>query len=172
MEHQLGEPIRAASVLATYDPELLATTLGIGLGVAGGLGAGGAAVGQVVGGITEWGASERQHYASLPHKVFAAVSDRAVHLFEWSSARGLGKQVGRWERGQFRANIARHRLYGQVDIRVVLPTGKVALLSARTGPLHRAGARCARAIAALAAPPRSANVARSGTAEPRHVEKQ
>jgi hypothetical protein len=124
----------AGGILKTYNPELLAGVAAIGLGMAGGLGGGGAATGVAVDKVTAWGDRERRHLAKLPCKVLAVVTDDAVLLYEWTIA-GVGKQVALWPKGSFLASPV-HNL-GEGGARVVLKSGLTAVMTCRTGLLHR-----------------------------------
>ncbi|MGN6608643.1 MAG: hypothetical protein ACTHMS_16740 [Jatrophihabitans sp.] len=96
--------------------------------------------------VLGWARRDQQRYAHLPGRVLAVVLDDAVVLHEWTFARGIGKAVATWPRGSFSAS--EQRALTDQSVRVILPDGKAALLSASRGPRHADARETLRAIAA------------------------
>jgi hypothetical protein len=148
-----GRTVVAFGIVHSYDPQRVAAAAAAGFG-AGAVGSGAtlartprgteSALGIAIGRVAAWGESESARFARLPHTVLLVVLDDAAVLSEWTVAGAAPRSV-RWQHGSFTAE--RHRSIGEVSVRVVLTDGKIAILSARTGPHHR---RAHLALAALA----------------------
>jgi len=154
------EHLIAAAVLHVYSPEALASALAVGMGTAGV--ASGAALGRTADGrlvsamseatdsALEWGRKAQQRYLRLPSRVLTVVTSEAIELHEWTWTGGKGAALARWQPGSFQAQ--RVRYIGQVGVRVVLGTGKAAILTGRPGPLHPATRAVIDAILQAAGP--------------------
>lgn len=147
----LGDELVDFGVFHAYDPEAFAGVLAAGLGTAGALGGGGAATGKVTAKIMGWAAEEKGRYDALPGTVVVALTDDVAYVYAWSRMMGLGKRVATWRKGDFTAQVTRHPVEGEVDIRVHPADGKGALLFARSGPLRRRSLRFVERLVQLAA---------------------
>lgn len=153
-----GGDLRVAGIVHAYDPTVFGSALALGMGAAA-ASAGGAtardasgrlvsATSLAVNRMTSWAVEERQAYTSLPHSILAVVTDSSVLLCRWSPVARPGPPTT-WPAGSSTATYVRHR-FGGAELQVVLQDQKLAVLSALSGPHHRAGRRTLRAIAALA----------------------
>jgi hypothetical protein len=133
-EFAAARTILTSGILETYNPEVLAAVAAVGLGMAGAFGGGGAVTGVAVDKATAWGAREGRRLAKLPHKVLAMITDDSVVLYEWTIAGG-GRQVAVWPKESFSASPV--HFLGEEGARVVLKSGLMAVLTCRTGMLHR-----------------------------------
>jgi hypothetical protein len=136
--------VRAGAILHVYNPEVMATVLTVGLGSAGVTSpaimartAGGrrvAALGAAATGTIDW-AREKKRYVRMPGRVLVLVTSDAVVIREWTVAKGTGRQLARWPFGTFTATKVRY--VGLIGVRVVLHSGRVAVLTGRHGLLRR-----------------------------------
>lgn len=149
--------IVAAGVVHAYDPLVVGSALALGMGAAS-AGAGAAiardssgrlvsATSVAVDRVTSWAARDRRRYARLPHSLLAVVTCDRVVLCRWGLF-GESTRVVTWPQGSFVGTETRN-LNGH-ELRVQLADGKVAVLSAMSGPHHRGGRHALTAIAALA----------------------
>lgn len=140
----VDEQVRTCAVLHVYNPEAIAGVLAAGMGAAGF--ASGAtiataadgrqvsALADAVTGTMNWGRQEQRRYLRLPSRVIVLVTASAVIVHEWTLAKGIGRQVARWQNGTFSATKVRYA--GQVGARLVLQSGEAAVMTGRRGPLH------------------------------------
>jgi hypothetical protein len=147
----IGAPVQTAAVFTTYDPRRVAGALSAGLGV-GSLGGGTSATTVALGRLANWGEREARQFEILPRRVLVATTADAVHVFEWPVS-AHARQIACWERESFQARTIHHRLEGQVDVFIALPTHKNAVLTAKAGPFRRPPLSCAQAITQLSEVP-------------------
>jgi hypothetical protein len=124
--------VQEAAVLKSYDPRVTSEVASVGLGIAGGLG-GGAGAGKAVDAVQRWGEREARRYLKLPHHVAVVVTTHDVRLFRWAR-RHPGEELVRMAFGSFDAE--RVKTPVEVVVRIIAPTGKVALLSGPRGFWH------------------------------------
>lgn len=129
-----GDNVEAYAVLHVYSPEAVAGALAAGMGAAG-IGSGGSALGAAVDGAMTWGRREQRRFLRLPRRVLAVVTDDGVVLHEWTLAQGKGDTVATWPSKSYTAESDSGM--EEVGVRIVVD-GKVAVLSGRRGPQHRA----------------------------------
>jgi hypothetical protein len=136
--------VRSYAVLHVYSPEVIASVLAAGMGAAG-VASGSAmartadgrqvsALAEAVTGAMDWGRREQRRYVKLPGRVLVLAASNAVIVREWTLAKGMGRELARWPVDSFSATKVRY--IGQVGVRVVLASGKVAILTGRRGSLH------------------------------------
>ena len=132
------------AVLHVYSPEVTASVLAAGIGAAGAAsgstiatraeGTQISALGEAVTETMNWGRSEQKRYVRLPSRVLVLVTSTAVIIHDWTLAKGKGRELARWPVGTFSAT--RVRYLGQLGARIVLPSGKVAVMTGRKGSFH------------------------------------
>jgi len=153
-------PVLAFGVLRRYDPRTLTSVAAMGYGAAAAT-SGGTVVrgpdGQLRSALADGatqlvraGARAAARYAPLPPRVLAVVTADEVSLYEWTMF-GAGAVRARWPRGGFAAQA--QRFVGETGVRVLDPSGRVALLTARSGFARRWPAALVAAIVAHAAVP-------------------
>jgi hypothetical protein len=140
----IEERVRSCAVLHVYSPQAISGVLAASAGAAGFAsgatiartpdGGSVSALGELVTGAMDWGRREQKRYLPLPHRVLVVATSDAVIIYEWTVGNGVGRQVARWETGTFSATKLRYS--GQIGARVVVGSGKVAIMTGRKGPLH------------------------------------
>jgi hypothetical protein len=120
-----GDDVHAWALLRVYSPEVVATALVAAMGVSAGSGSTAA---------KDWGRREQNRYVRFRGRVLVLVTSNALIVREWTLAKGMGRELARWPACSFTATRVRH--IGQFGVRVVLSSGKVAVMTGRKGWWH------------------------------------
>ena len=119
------DEVRAWALLHIYNPDVTATALIAAMGVQ---------AASASKAARNWVPPEQNRYLRLPSRVLVLVTANALIIREWTPAKGMGRELATWPAGTFTAAKVRHT--GQVGLRVVLSSGKVAVMTGRKGRLH------------------------------------
>jgi hypothetical protein len=119
------DEVRAWALLHIYNADSTATALIAAMGVQ---------AASASKAAKNWVPREQNRYLRLPSRVLALVTANALIVREWTPAKGIGRELARWPAGTFTAARVQHA--GWVGVRVALSSGKVAVMTGRTGRLH------------------------------------